>query len=308
MTTVPGAPTPAGWYPDPAGTDQLRWWDGAAWTTHLAARPVPTSAPATVPEYSTATTQYQDASDRYASSANSTPYLARDYSSMGRMTMEDATPLRWNTIWIWILVLSPVVLVIALSAVQTAVIQSFVAGGLSVEAIVVGAIAVPVLSLAAYITIAYQDQRVLRQWGYTKRTSPWWVLLFLVYLILRTNRVYRESRHGIAPLITYLVAYVVSGVISGALFTLNHASDDATQRIVERTAFEQEVTKGLDSRGGNFTFTCPDNFSLTIGTQYDCTAVDQSTRTSHTVDLEIVADSNGNPTAKLISVTPPISG
>jgi hypothetical protein len=32
----PGTPgTPAGWYPDPQGA--MRWWDGTAWTTHVAA-------------------------------------------------------------------------------------------------------------------------------------------------------------------------------------------------------------------------------------------------------------------------------
>ncbi|MEJ7651044.1 MAG: phospholipid scramblase-related protein [Nakamurella sp.] len=36
------APTPAGWYPDPAassssGPAQLRWWDGSQWTDHLRA-------------------------------------------------------------------------------------------------------------------------------------------------------------------------------------------------------------------------------------------------------------------------------
>ena len=33
MTDQPTSP-PAGWYDDPAGSDQLRWWDGQAWTAH----------------------------------------------------------------------------------------------------------------------------------------------------------------------------------------------------------------------------------------------------------------------------------
>jgi Protein of unknown function (DUF2510) len=34
----PGVPvaTPAGWYTDPTGNGGLRWWDGKAWTEHLA--------------------------------------------------------------------------------------------------------------------------------------------------------------------------------------------------------------------------------------------------------------------------------
>jgi hypothetical protein len=31
--------TPAGWYPDPANAQGLRWWDGAAWTDHVAESP-----------------------------------------------------------------------------------------------------------------------------------------------------------------------------------------------------------------------------------------------------------------------------
>jgi hypothetical protein len=37
----------AGWYPDPAGSEGLRWWDGASWGEQVqpAARPVAQPAP-----------------------------------------------------------------------------------------------------------------------------------------------------------------------------------------------------------------------------------------------------------------------
>ncbi len=31
--------TPSGWYPDPAGSRELRYWDGGAWTAHVAPAP-----------------------------------------------------------------------------------------------------------------------------------------------------------------------------------------------------------------------------------------------------------------------------
>lgn len=30
---------PPAWYPDPLGTSQMRWWDGARWTEHYAPFP-----------------------------------------------------------------------------------------------------------------------------------------------------------------------------------------------------------------------------------------------------------------------------
>ena len=33
------AATPAGWYADPSGAPQQRYWDGAGWTAHAAAPP-----------------------------------------------------------------------------------------------------------------------------------------------------------------------------------------------------------------------------------------------------------------------------
>jgi hypothetical protein len=36
---------PFGWYPDPAGSAMLRWWDGSSWTDKLE-RPRPEVQPA----------------------------------------------------------------------------------------------------------------------------------------------------------------------------------------------------------------------------------------------------------------------
>lgn len=36
MTVLPSTPIPAGWYPDPAGSFQQRWWNGSEWTNDFA--------------------------------------------------------------------------------------------------------------------------------------------------------------------------------------------------------------------------------------------------------------------------------
>ncbi|QCB97385.1 DUF2510 domain-containing protein [Arthrobacter sp. PAMC25564] len=53
---VPGPRPAPGWYPDPAGSGRLRWWDGTAWTGHLNA-PTP-AIPAGRPQISGNTPVY----------------------------------------------------------------------------------------------------------------------------------------------------------------------------------------------------------------------------------------------------------
>src|SRR5581483_7996925 len=42
---VEAAVPEAGWYPDPAGSDALRWWDGGAWTVRTSPRPAEPADP-----------------------------------------------------------------------------------------------------------------------------------------------------------------------------------------------------------------------------------------------------------------------
>ena len=35
MSLIERGTIPAGWYPDQSGADQLRWWDGQAWSTEV---------------------------------------------------------------------------------------------------------------------------------------------------------------------------------------------------------------------------------------------------------------------------------
>ena len=44
QSTPPPQPPPAGWYPDPEGSE-LRWWDGERWTQHQSERGTPFAKP-----------------------------------------------------------------------------------------------------------------------------------------------------------------------------------------------------------------------------------------------------------------------
>ena len=35
LTAAAATATPAGWYPDPSGRYEMRYWDGDKWTAHV---------------------------------------------------------------------------------------------------------------------------------------------------------------------------------------------------------------------------------------------------------------------------------
>jgi hypothetical protein len=307
MTNTGGATTPAGWYTDPGGSGHLRWWDGAAWTAHLAPQPTPAPAPVVQqpmvqqPMVQQPMVQQPVAQQPYVPFQNSwnTNTQSGGYSSGG--TDDFARPAQWNTVGSWLLafsgLLSLIFLFIGLRSTGASIATPYGTG------VVLGSSAIAFL---ISLFFAEADRRKLRALGYLKVPSLWWMLLAppLVYLIVRTVVVWGEVRKGIAPLITFLVVNLVGGVAAGFLLVLLLPG---ALGIGASTEFASSLQTGLDQKGGHFTVTCPPSLPTTINSTFTCTAVD-SKGTSHSLSIEVIQGADGQPTVKLLSVIPAITG
>jgi hypothetical protein len=311
MTGTAGSTTPAGWYTDPGGSGHLRWWDGASWTAHLA--PQPTPAPAPTPVVPAAPVEQAPivprpvdpglataSGERYVPFQGSWNTNSQGASYSVGSVGDFARPAQWNTVGSWLLafsgLLSSVAVLIVFATAGTSITTPFGAGRYF------GAAAVVFLVIVLF---AEADRRKLRSLGYLSVPSLWWMLLAapLAYLIVRTVKVYGEVRRGIAPLITYFVVNVVSGILVGvAIAVLLPGVLGATSS----AAFASSLQTGLNQNGGHYTVTCPPTLSITVGANFTCTAIDVS-GVSHELSITIVRGADGQPTAKLLSVVPPIT-
>lgn len=91
MSVVPSTPIPAGWYPDPAGSFQQRWWTGSSWTNDFA-QYRPTLIHAAQPAATTPTAAQQTGSD--SSVAQHTAASARSTGPLAAQTAPTATLVR----------------------------------------------------------------------------------------------------------------------------------------------------------------------------------------------------------------------
>jgi hypothetical protein len=324
MTDTGGPTTPAGWFTDPGGSGHLRWWDGTAWTAHLAPQPTPAPTPV-VPQPVVQqpvlqqpavqqTVQYEPVEQQSAVlTADDQPYVpfqgAWNHQTAG-FGADDAAgfarPMRWNTLGAWLiafcvlLVLVPAVLIgffegAAAAAGKGSVNQTTLsATGLIADVVFAGLL----------LLFAEMDRRKLRSYGFVHTAAIWWVLLTpLVYLILRGSSIRRETgRGGYGPLIGFLctIGFFVVAAIAIPAFLVAHSAGSSA-------AFATSLETGLDQKGGHFTVSCPPTIPTSIGSTFSCTAVDSS-GTSHVLAIQVVAGADGKPTVKLQSVTPPISG
>jgi hypothetical protein len=310
MSSTGGAPTPAGWYADPAGSTQLRWWDGTAWTAHLAAPPAP--APTSVPEpqyaapshFAVEPTPYVPMGGTNAPAASSgTTSPGTGYGAgYGAQSVQVYEPGSSNTAGVWIVALSPIYSALLVLVALFLIYQNPSA----IEIIYVADVGASGVVAAIIVFAAARDRRALFLRGYDNPASFWWALLNPVYLIVRTVRVLREVHRGGAPLWTWIGAWICAIVLTivGSVVMLPVFLNSSTVRT--GTSLAASIQNGMDSRGGNYLVTCPPTVSFVLGTEFSCTALDEANGQSHTLLIDVVSGSDGRPTVSLKSVTPPI--
>jgi hypothetical protein len=257
---------PAGWYPDVLDPEQLRWWDGSAWTERVHGRPTrptpvgPSGSAAAVdapqsrrelrsqvgalvhgePDAPETSHQHQSSAvstlerppeaeefkrpgenwEELEPPAASTPDItinpalsapdklrvAGGYSPLGEVHPDDRTwkyvPYRASvqTLPGWLLAFYP----------------TWTGAGLGVAQFLLPAdqlfarVGVLILMLLLIVGLVRADAARLRDRGFAPVASPWWILLPVVYFVMR---IVRTGSGSVALLLTFLFADLV---IAGA--------------------------------------------------------------------------------------------
>jgi hypothetical protein len=289
-----GTAVPAGWYADPSGLPQLRWWDSTAWSEHVhhpefaGESTVAATAASTAPSASTATssvavlertTVVDDAESNsfltYVSEHNAVEWdpsmetMQTGPARIGAFMSSSPLPIaaeeelgkaRAYTSAVWFLAAMPLF--------QIALTFGIVAllGNVDNFRLALGIVVVPYLWS---IALAYTDRKTLINSGHFS-TAHWaWSMISpLLYLAIRTVRVHRLARRGSAPLWTWLLltgaqiaaAAVMATAIAGILTSLFSVEVANT---VEDSVALQGVTLNVE---------CPADAPLTVGSEFQCAA------------------------------------
>lgn len=237
----------ASWYPDPAGSGQLRWWDGASWTQHLH-DPVPprevdatvvvsaesqeapapadsaitvfSPAPATSsPTLATPVDSPALADDAAvvassAVSANSADAINAASSNAGAV-IAPAAP-RLPTRFLWLMILVPLVQVIAFSfydlngIIANTMMQAYAGDPISQRNDALWPL-LNIVFFALTVLLASSDWRGLNR---ARLSRPFhWAWTFFgvgVYVIGRSVIVYRRTGRGLAPIWVWLAVTLFS--------------------------------------------------------------------------------------------------
>jgi hypothetical protein len=239
---------------------------------------------------------------------------SRADAGYGGNATDFARPMQWNTAGAWLLGFSELftLVIVILSVLIDGVAITAPQGSAAHNTYLAGSVAVEIALWVLMLLFAVMDRRKLRSLGYLRTASIWWILVLpftpLVYLIMRGVAVSREVGRGFGPLIAYIVSYLVIillAVLTAIAIPVYLAQQ--TGGTVASSQFAAGIQKGLDENGAQYTVTCPPSIPTTVGSTFTCTAV-ESSGPSHSLNIGIVQGTDGKPTPKLLSVSPPIAG
>ncbi|MBU4464425.1 MAG: DUF2510 domain-containing protein [Actinobacteria bacterium] len=213
-----------GWYDDPWNPTSIRYWDGAAWTGHVQPRPGAEASAGTPVE----------------PPASAAPTVPATPTEPVTPTVP-AAPGAWNTVWIWLIVLLPVVPILLLPFIPwRSFLEMSMATTRTANPLMPGMMGSGfwplylITSLLSYVIyglcvfFAYRDYRQLAQRGIVKPFHWAWAFLNVVYPIGRSVVVKRRTGAGMAPFwatmgvlaLSLVVSILVAGIAFGAVFDM----------------------------------------------------------------------------------------
>lgn len=210
----------AGWYPDPAGGDRLRWWNGSEWTDHLSTPPAGYSAPAQgMAGGRSEASNAQGVSAGYGSNPLSAPPYSMGHSAQPRK-LDPGTPV--GTWAIWVIALLPIISVLLNSLWD---VEDYARKYLSPDLDTALSTASDPMYLTmtfagfaiyvATVVLAFVDWRILSERGVDRPFHWAWSFLWgIVYVIGRGVVVRRRSGRGLAPMWVYLAIQVVLLIVA----------------------------------------------------------------------------------------------
>jgi Protein of unknown function (DUF2510) len=255
----------AGWYQDPASSQQVRWWNGVAWTEHVREKPNsdhPASGQVTIGQVATETTEQRIAAARelerqFGIGTAPTPIITGKAPAQAAIAAPQGkrAAARASTAAAWMIALSPVLaLVLGIAA---AYVYFYVFASPIFFAI---AAAVPYLLCLLW---AFGDGRTLKDRGFNPPSPLFALLTGLGYLIVRRTRV-----PGSGPIAMLLVVSVLT-VGSPLVASLT----GQTQGLTNALNIQRTISADYLSHGKAVAVNCPPFVdAATIGTLYTCDA------------------------------------
>ncbi|MFC5501281.1 DUF2510 domain-containing protein [Lysinimonas soli] len=303
MTDQATRVVPAGWYQDPAASEQVRWWNGLGWTEHV--RDKPTTQPAISATGGSAagagtsgasihSSTEETAEERIAAARR----LEREFgmgtaeneiiastAAFDRTAQAQADPVdraraqradagrrttgRTATGSAWLIALTPVL------AFALGIVAAYVYFYISPMPLVfAAAIAVPVLLGLLW---AVGDRRALQSRGYDAPSAAWALLGSIGYLIARRVKV-----PGTGPIAMFLIVALVS---FGSLPLA--ASLGQLRPLSNALKIQSTISNDYISHGKAVSVNCPPFVDATTpGTLYTCDST-QATGVHHLIWVSI---------------------